>query len=112
MEGARVICPHCAHLVKTGNFCKRCGEKIQLSDMEKLTEEDVLSDIQYRIVQCLALQNIHDRFLREIFYTMQANRRLNWKVLLLVCSAGGFAGTVACILLAYLFGVILMEVHV
>ena len=90
----------------------RCGEKIQLSDMEKLTEEDVLSDIQYRIVQCLALQNIHDWFLREIVYTMQANRRLNWKVLLLVCGAGGFVGTVFCIVLAYICGVILLEVHI
>ena len=71
-----------------------------------------LRAIRYMLTAYRAEQKSNDEFLRRTIYTMQANRRLDWKVLLLVCSAGGVVGTAACILLAYLFGVILMEVHV
>lgn len=77
----------------------------------KSTEQD-LRAIRYLLEAYRTEKTDEDRFLRRTIYTMQANRRLDWKVLLLVCGAGGFVGTVACILLAYLFGVILMEVHV
>ena len=79
---------------------------------ENEPQEKTLSDIKMLLVEYRLWQKDEDHFLRRTIYTMQANRRLDWKMLLLVCSAGGFVGTVACILLAYLFGVILMEVHV
>ena len=78
---------------------------------ENEPQEKTLSDIKMLLVEYRLWQRDEDHFLRRTIYTMQANRRLDWKVLLLVCSAGGFVGTAACILLAYLFGVILMEVH-
>ena len=79
---------------------------------ENEPQEKTLSDIKMLLVEYRLWQKDEDHFLRRTIYTMQANRRLDWKMLLLVCGAGGFVGTVACIMLAYLFGVILMEVHV
>lgn len=73
--------------------------------------QKTLQDIKFLLVETRVWQTDEDQFLRRTIYTIQANRRLDWKMLLLVCSAGGFVGTVACILLAYLFGVISMVVH-
>ena len=78
---------------------------------ENEPQEKTLSDIKMLLVEYRLWQKDEDHFLRRTIYTMQANRRLDWKMLLLVCGAGGFVGTVACILLAYLFGVISMVVH-
>lgn len=63
-------------------------------------------------VETRVWQTDEDQFLRRTIYTIQANRRLDWKVLLLVYGAGGFVGTVFCIVLAYICGVILLEVHI
>ncbi|GAA0213063.1 hypothetical protein GCM10008919_15350 [Selenomonas dianae] len=75
------------------------------------TEQD-LRAIRYLLEVYRTERTDEDRFLRRTIYTMQANRRLDWKVLLLVCGAGGFVGTVFCIVLAYICGVILLEVHI
>ena len=83
-----------------------------VAEKKAKSQREDLRAIRYMLTAYRVEQKSNDEFLRRTIYTMQANRRLNWKVLLLVCSAGGFVGTVACILLAYLFGVILMEVHV
>lgn len=77
----------------------------------KSTEQD-LRAIRYLLEAYRTEQTDEDRFLRRTIYTMQANQRLDWKVLLLVCGAGGFVGTVFCIVLAYICGVILLEVHI
>ena len=77
----------------------------------KSAEQD-LRAIRYLLEAYRTEQTDEDRFLRRTIYTMQANRRLDWKVLLLVCGAGGFVGTVFCIVLAYICGVILLEVHI
>lgn len=71
-----------------------------------------LSDIKMLLVEYRLGQKDEDQFLRRTIYTMQANRRLDWKVLLLVCSVGGFVGTVLCIILAYIYGMLLIGVNV
>lgn len=71
-----------------------------------------LSDIKMLLVEYRLGQKDEDQFLRRTIYTMQANRRLDWRVLLLVCSAGGFVGTVLCIILAYIYGMLLIGVNV
>ena len=98
---------------KTSAECnKYLKARIGVTWEENEPQEKTLSDIKMLLVEYRLWQKDEDHFLRRTIYTMQANRRLDWKVLLLVCSAGGFVGTAACILLAYLFGVILMDVHV
>ena len=71
-----------------------------------------LADIKMLLVEYRLGQKDEDQFLRRTIYTMQANRRLDWRVLLLVCSAGGFVGTVLCIILAYVYGMLLIGVNV
>ena len=71
-----------------------------------------LADIKMLLVEYRLGQKDEDQFLRRTIYTMQANRRLDWRVLLLVCSAGGFVGTVLCIILAYIYGMLLIGVNV
>ena len=76
------------------------------------TQAKTLSDIKMLLVEYRLGQKDEDQFLRRTIYTMQANRRLDWRVLLLVCSAGGFVGTVFCIILAYIYGILLIGVNV
>ena len=71
----------------------------------KSTEQD-LRAIRYLLEAYRTEQTDEDRFLRRTIYTMQANRRLDWKMLLLVCFAGGFAGVCFWVLLVELFGLI------
>ena len=77
----------------------------------KSTEQN-LRAIRYLLEAYRTEQTDEDRFLRRTIYTMQANQRLDWKVLLLVSGVGGFVGTFFCIVLAYICGVILLEVHI
>lgn len=71
----------------------------------KSAEQD-LRAIRYLLEAYRTEQTDEDRFLRRTIYTMQANRRLDWRLLFLVCFAGGFAGVCFWVLLVELFGVI------
>lgn len=71
----------------------------------KSTEQD-LRAIRYLLEAYRTEQTDEDRCLRRTIYTMQANRRLDWKILLLVCGAGGFVGVCVFVILMQLLGVI------
>ena len=98
---------------KTREECNEYLEaRIGVTWDEKDPQEKTLSDIKMLLVADRLWQKEEDHFLRRTIYTMQANRRLDWRVLLLVCSAGGFVGTVLCIILAYIYGMLLIGVNV
>lgn len=77
---------------------------------ENETQAKTLSDIKMLLIEDRLWQKDEDHFLRRTIYTMQANRRLDWKVLLLACSAGGFVGVCVFAILAQLLGVISISV--
>ena len=77
----------------------------------KSTEQD-LRAIRYLLEAYRTEKTDEDRFLRRTIYTMQANRRLDWKVLLLVCSAGGFVGVCVFAILMQLLGVVSVSVPI
>lgn len=71
---------------------------------ENEPQEKTLSDIKMLLVEYRLWQKDEDHFLRRTIYTMQANRRLDWKMLLLVCGAGGFVGVCVFVILMQLLG--------
>ena len=98
---------------KTSAECnKYLKARIGVTWDENEPQEKTLSDIKMLLVEYRLWQRDEDHFLRRIIYTMQANRRLDWKVLLLVCSAGGFAGVCVFVILMQLLGGISVSVPI
>lgn len=95
---------------------EECNEylkaRIGVTWEENETQAKTLSDIKMLLVEDRLWQKDEDHFLRRTIYTMQANRRLDWKVLLLVCSAGGFVGVCVFAILMQLLGVVSVGVPI
>ena len=95
---------------------EECNEylkaRIGVTWEENETQAKTLSDIKMLLVEDRLWQKDEDHFLRRTIYTMQANRRLDWKVLLLVCSAGGFVGVCVFTILMQLLGVVSVGVPI
>lgn len=81
-------------------------ERIGVTWEENEPQEKTLLDIKAMLVAERVWHTEEDQFLRRTIYTMQANRRPDWRLLFLVCFAGGFAGVCFWVLLVELFGLI------
>ncbi len=79
---------------------------------ENEPQEKTLLDIKMLLVEYRLWQKDEDHFLRRTIYTMQANRRLDWRLLFLVCFAGGFVGVCFWVLLMQFLGVISVGVPI
>ena len=76
------------------------------------SQEQELRAIRYLLTAYRAEQKREEQFLRRTIYTMQANRRLDWKLLLLVCGAGGFLGVCVWVILMQFLGSVSVSIPI